>query len=121
MEYITAATDGKGVDRHLFGLKKLLAPDEELPSIYKDPAYSYSSKWFLSTSQLSSEYYNGYGWSQVVDEGWGIAYMINKNSINFNVVSKGLGSERMSFFLNEAAGDLRDLLLPTLEPPRSKL
>ncbi|CAD6501212.1 BgTH12-01466 [Blumeria graminis f. sp. triticale] len=121
VEYITAATDGKGVDRHLFGLKKLLAREEELPSIYKDLAYSYSSKWFLSTSQLSSEYYNGYGWSQVVDEGWGIAYMINENSINFNVVSKGLGSKRMSFFLNEAASDLRTLLLPTLENPRPKL
>jgi carnitine O-acetyltransferase len=79
VEYISAASDGKGVDRHLFGLKKLLAPGEELPAIYKDPAYSYSSTWFISSSQLSSEYFNGYGWSQVVDDGWGIAYMINEN------------------------------------------
>lgn len=79
VRYITLATDGRGVDRHLFGLKKLLGSNEELPSIYKDPAYAYSSKWFLSTSQLSSEYFNGYGWSQVVDDGFGIAYMINEN------------------------------------------
>jgi carnitine O-acetyltransferase len=79
LEYIAAASDGKGVDRHLFGLKKLLQPGEELPSIYKDPAFAYSSKWFISSSQLSSEYFNGYGWSQVVDDGWGIAYMINEN------------------------------------------
>jgi carnitine O-acetyltransferase len=79
VEYITAASDGKGVDRHLFGLKKLLGLNDEIPSIYKDPAYAYSSKWFISTSQLSSEYFNGYGWSQVVDDGWGIAYMINEN------------------------------------------
>ncbi|OAA68534.1 carnitine acetyl transferase [Niveomyces insectorum RCEF 264] len=115
VEYITAASDGKGVDRHLFGLKKLLEPGEPLPAIFADPAYGYSSTWYLSTSQLSSEYFNGYGWSQVVDDGFGIAYMINENSINFNIVSKGLGSNRMSFYLNEAAGDLRDLLLPTLE------
>ncbi|PMD23307.1 acyltransferase ChoActase/COT/CPT [Hyaloscypha hepaticicola] len=121
VEYISAASDGKGVDRHLFGLKKLVGPNEELPSIFKDPTYAYSSKWFISTSQLSSEYFNGYGWGQVVDEGWGIAYMINENSIQFNVVSKGLGSERMSFYLNEAAGDMRDLLLPTLEAPKAKL
>ncbi|PBP17172.1 choline/Carnitine O-acyltransferase [Diplocarpon rosae] len=120
-EYITAALDGKGVDRHLFGLKKLVGADEELPGIFKDPAYSYSSKWFISSSQLSSEYFNGYGWSQVVDDGWGIAYMINENSIQFNVVSKGLGSERMSFYLNEAACDIRDLLLPTLDAPKAKL
>lgn len=121
VEYISAASDGKGVDRHLFGLKKLIAPGEDVPVIYKDPAYNYSCTWFISTSQLSSEYFNGYGWSQVTDDGWGIAYMINENSIQFNVVSKGLGSERMSFYLNEAAGDIRDLLLPTLEPIKSKL
>lgn len=134
LEYITAASDGRGVDRHLFGLKKLLGPGEEIPAIYKDPAYSYSSTWRISSSQLSSEYFNGYGWSQVTDDGWGIAYMINENrfvsisflylyktkltvvnSIQFNVVSKGLGSEKMSFYLNEAAGDIRDLLMPTLE------
>ncbi|KAI9846566.1 MAG: Carnitine O-acetyltransferase mitochondrial [Sclerophora amabilis] len=121
VRYITDASDGKGVDRHLFGLKKLLAPSEDLPGIFTDPAFAYTSKWYLSTSQLSSEYFNGYGWSQVIDEGFGIAYMINENSVQFNIVSKGLGSERMSFYLNEAAGDIRDLLLPTLEPPKAKL
>ncbi|CAI4220225.1 unnamed protein product [Parascedosporium putredinis] len=30
LEYIAAASDGKGVDRHLFGLKKLLEPGEDL-------------------------------------------------------------------------------------------
>jgi len=30
-------------------------------------------------------------------------------------VSKGLGSDRMSYYLNEAAGDIRDLLLPTIQ------
>ena len=62
VKYIMEASDGKGVDRHLFGLKKLLGPEDETPAIYKDPAFSYSCHWFLSTSQLSSEYTNGYGW-----------------------------------------------------------
>ncbi|KAK3944794.1 acyltransferase ChoActase/COT/CPT [Diplogelasinospora grovesii] len=121
LEYISAASDGKGVDRHLFGLKRLLEPSQEVPALYQDPAYAYSSSWYLSTSQLSSEYFNGYGWSQVIDQGFGIAYMINENSINFNIVSKGLGSDKMSFYLNEAAADLRELLLPTLEAPKAKL
>jgi carnitine O-acetyltransferase len=121
VEYITAASDGKGVDRHLFGLKKLLEPGQEVPSIYRDPAYGYSSSWYLSTSQLSSEFFNGYGWSQVIDDGFGIAYMINENSINFNIVSKGLGSDRMSYYLNEAASEMRELLTPTLEAPKAKL
>lgn len=43
-----------------------------------------------------------------------IAYMINENSIQFNVVSKHLGCDRMSHYLNEAANDMRDLMLPTV-------
>lgn len=42
-------------------------------------------------------------------------------SIQFNIVSKGLGSERMSFFLSESANEIRDLLLPTTEGPKAKL
>lgn len=41
--------------------------------------------------------------------------MINENSIQFNIVSKHLGCERMAFYINEAAGDIRDLMMPTLE------
>ena len=78
-KYTADAGDGHGVDRHLFGLKKLLQQGESLPELYQDPAYGYSSSWYLSTSQLSSEYFNGYGWSQVIDDGFGIAYMINEN------------------------------------------
>lgn len=43
------------------------------------------------------------------------------HSLNFNVVSKGLGSQKMSYYLNEAAGDMRDLLAHTIETPKSKL
>ena len=85
VEYITAASDGKGVDRHLFGLKKLLEPGQEVPAIYQDPAYGYSSSWYLSSSQLSSEFFNGYGWSQVIDGGFGIAYMINENRYEIHI------------------------------------
>lgn len=42
------------------------------------------------------------------------------NSIQFNVVSKQLGSERMSFYLNEAASDVRDMLMPTLLKQQEK-
>ena len=47
--------------------------------------------------------------------------MINENSIQFNVVCKGLGANRMSFYLNEAAGDVRDIMIPTLEDAKAKL
>ncbi|WEW57187.1 Carnitine O-acetyltransferase mitochondrial [Emydomyces testavorans] len=113
-KYIADASMGKGVDRHLFGLKQLIQKGEKVPALYEDPAYAYSGSWYLSTSQLSSEYFNGYGWSQVIDDGFGIAYMINENSLQFNIVCKKLGAERMSFYLNEAACEVRDVLMPDL-------
>jgi carnitine O-acetyltransferase len=79
IKYIADASDGRGVDRHLFGLKKLIQEGERTPELFTDPAYTYSSTWYISSSQLSSEFFNGYGWSQVIDQGWGIAYMINEN------------------------------------------
>lgn len=79
VKYTLEASEGYGVDRHLFGLKMCLKDGEETPQLFKDSAYTYSSTWYVSSSQLSSEYFNGYGWSQVIDQGWGIAYMINEN------------------------------------------
>ena len=35
--------------------------------------------------------------------------MINNNNIQFNIVCKNLGADRMAFFLNEAAGDIRTM------------
>ena len=52
------------MDRHLFGLKRMLKEGEALPEIYKDPAFSLSSKWELSTSQLSSKYLDGWGYGE---------------------------------------------------------
>lgn len=42
-------------------------------------------------------------------------------SLNFNIVSKGQGSDKMSFYINEAAGEMRDMLMPTLEAPKAKM
>lgn len=41
--------------------------------------------------------------------------------MQFNIVSKGLGSEKMAFYINEAAGDIRDIMMPELEQQKAKL
>ena len=64
MEYAAWAVDGQGVDRHLFGLKKMIREGEDVPDIYQDPAYSRTSHWELSTSQLSSKYLDGKGYGE---------------------------------------------------------
>lgn len=57
--YLSSAADGKGVDRHLFGLKQMLKPGEEIPEIFTDQfspilklGTFHHHKFLLSTSNL---------------------------------------------------------------------
>ncbi|KAK0556902.1 Carnitine O-acetyltransferase mitochondrial [Tilletia horrida] len=111
LSYAKEAADGHGVDRHLFGLKKLLQPGEELPALYKDPMFARSSNWILSTSQISSEMFDSWGYGEVTPEGFGTAYAIKNDALTFCVTSKGSNSARLRHFLNESARELRDLHL----------
>ncbi|KAI9228385.1 MAG: acyltransferase ChoActase/COT/CPT [Piptocephalis tieghemiana] len=106
VKYISDAVKGHGVDRHLFGLRKCIAEGESQPGLFQDPAYARSCHWNLSTSQLTSEHYDGYGWGEVVPDGFGVAYMIKDRSIHFNIVSQNQGSDRLAYFLQEAATDM---------------
>ncbi|KAG2183480.1 hypothetical protein INT43_006486 [Umbelopsis isabellina] len=128
--YMADCVNAHGVDRHLFGLKNSLQPNEPKPALFTDPAYSYSQTWYLSTSQLSSQLFTGYGWGCVIPQGYGVAYMIKDNSLQFNVASvKDLevggkkyynGTQQFKQHLEEAASDLRDLLSTEL-PTEAKL
>ncbi|PRT54443.1 Carnitine O-acetyltransferase, mitochondrial [Wickerhamiella sorbophila] len=110
VKYIADASEGRGVDRHMFGLKKMLQEGEQMPGIFQDPVFAYSGTWYISSSQLSSEYFNGYGWSEVIPEGFGCAYMINANNLQVNICSKKMGSHKFQSYLEEAANELAKLL-----------
>lgn len=122
LSYATAAADGQGVDRHLFGLKKLLKQGEKVPAIYEDPAYGSSATWKLSTSQISSEVFASWGFGEVTPEGFGCAYAIKENSLTFTLTSLKLGAADLRHYINEAALELRDLhlRLQQNEAPKSK-
>ena len=109
------ASKGLGVDRHLLGLTKMLRDGEKIPDIFKNPMYTYSQHWFLSTSQLSSNEFNGYGWSPVVPEGFGLAYMINPHWLHVNITAfknnpLGLNPDYMAFYLTESIQELKEIL-----------
>ena len=46
----------------------------------------------------------------MVDDGFGVAYMINENNISFNIVCKGIGAQRFGWYLGEAADEIRGVL-----------
>ncbi|KAI8872736.1 acyltransferase ChoActase/COT/CPT, partial [Ramicandelaber brevisporus] len=100
--------DGRGIDRHMLGLRWMVAKDagEEMPEVFTDPNFSASCHWTLSTSQISDEIFEEYGWGEVVEDGFGIAYMIKERSLHFNVASKGMGSHDMCWQLGRALRDM---------------
>lgn len=122
--YLSAAAEGKGVDRHLFGLKQMLAPGEPVPAIFTDPIFNYSQTWFLSTSQVPLENFVSWGFSQVIDEGLGLAYLVNKDWLNVHISAKegqGLSSAHLKWYLTESAAEMKDILSKGLLQPKAKL
>lgn len=119
------------------GLKKLLREGEELPEIYKDPTFAQSGHWILSTSQLASEYFSGWGYgegqhlspqafrpsplhstnvislslpSSVVPDGYGLAYAVNNDSLRFTVTSLNRSTDKFVHYLQEAATEVRQVM-----------
>ncbi|KAF9343895.1 Carnitine O-acetyltransferase mitochondrial, partial [Mortierella sp. AD094] len=121
--YMANAVEAKGVDRHLLGLRLSLKSHENKPTMFTQEIFSKSCHWNLSTSQLSGEYFDGYGWGEVVPDGYGIAYMVNEHNLSFNVASlKEMHPERMHHYLKEAATEMKQLFEQTLlEAPKPKL
>lgn len=113
--YLKAAANGQGIDRHFFGLKNVLTSKDKRPALFDDALFNYSSTWYISTSQLSGEFFDGYGWSQVNDAGVGLAYMVNKDWLNINIVNKpaksGLDGKKIRHYLTEAADEIANALI----------
>lgn len=122
--YLSAAADGHGVDRHLFGLKQMVQPGEQVPEIFTDPVYSYSQTWFISSSQIPSENFQAWGWQQVIDEGFGLAYLVNSDWLHVHISARkgnGLNSSHLKWYLGEAAQELKDVLSAGLLESKPKL
>ena len=110
VQYSAWAADGQGVDRHLFGLKKMLAPGEEVPEIYIDKAFSQTNHWELSTSQLSSKFLDGWGYGEVVPDGYGLSYSIGDDYIRWTITSLRRRTKQLGHYLAEAATETRQMM-----------
>lgn len=119
VKYLGEAADGKGVDRHLFGLLQMVRQGEEVPALYKDPVFKYSQTWFVSSSQVPSEHFQSWGWSQVIDEGFGLAYLVNSEWLHVHISCKkgfGLRSDYLKYYLTETANEMKQVLSAQLAP-----
>ena len=103
--------EGRGVDRHLLGLRRMLGRDEELPSLFVDPAYATLTRSVLSTSALrDTPGVELICFGPVVPEGLGLSYSIGEDSIR--VVASSFQGQATSFVdeLERSLLELRQLL-----------
>ncbi|KAF9097571.1 Carnitine O-acetyltransferase mitochondrial [Mortierella sp. AD031] len=106
-QYTAWAVDGQAVDRHLLGLRLIRNPDEPVPALFADPVFARTSRWRLSTSQISDDCFIAYGWGEVVPDGYGCAYMVKETELDFCITSLKLGSREFGEYIVEALEDMR--------------
>ncbi|CAK5279447.1 unnamed protein product [Mycena citricolor] len=102
---------GQGIDRHLFGLKRVLKPTETAPALFSDALFQRSSYWVLSTSAIFSKHFPVYGWGEVVPDGFGVAYVTGfDDRLQYTVTSRVESpNARFTEEIAQAAKDLYDL------------
>lgn len=112
--YLKLASAGHAIDRHFLGLRNMVKRDENIPAIFNNDLFNYSKTWYISTSQLTSEHFDGYGWSEVNDNGLGLAYMVNKKWMHVNITTKssksGFDVNRLHYYLTCAADEISEAL-----------
>ncbi|KAF9267867.1 carnitine acetyltransferase [Marasmius fiardii PR-910] len=82
------AATGRGIDRHLFGLQKMLHGNEHT-ELFDDPLFSRSQEWKLSTSGLSAGHlFRGTGFGAAYEDGYGINYLAAPEMVKFGIESK---------------------------------
>ncbi|XP_055853028.1 carnitine O-acetyltransferase-like [Episyrphus balteatus] len=125
-EYTTMALQGRGVDRHLLGLK-LMALENNLPipEFYNLPAFTRSNHFRLSTSQVASvnEAFMCYG--PMYHDGYACCYNPRENDMILSLAAWRSNQEtcadRFSVSLQESLKEMMDVLCRAGEKPKNKL
>lgn len=87
-DYTNLAINGHGVDRLLFGLKMIAAENNiPLPELYRDAAYTVSTQFKISSSQVATQCDALMFYGPLVKDGYGCCYNPQAHSISFGLSS----------------------------------
>eukprot|EP01104_Vermistella_antarctica_P016523 TRINITY_DN5637_c0_g1_i1.p1 TRINITY_DN5637_c0_g1~~TRINITY_DN5637_c0_g1_i1.p1 ORF type:complete len:698 (-),score=117.57 TRINITY_DN5637_c0_g1_i1:180-2183(-) len=105
---------GNGIDRHMFGLKRIAVENKIVPhSVFSDPAFARSSHWNISTSQMSSTRFSS-GFGAVCDDGYGVCYNLARpHSITWHTNSRfktGIAARDFNAELHRSLRWMHDLM-----------
>lgn len=117
------SSTGRGIDRHLMGLRLLLRPDlKESHPLFEDELFGKSQEWVLSTSGLSAgDRFYGTGFGAVYPNGYGINYLAGDKLVKFGIESKvsnpETSTETFRQNLVEALREMRQVCEAGMPPP----
>lgn len=104
---------GMGVDRHLFALK-CIAERKGLPvpAFFQSEAWQMLNHTILSTSNCGNPALRLFGFGPVVQDGFGIGYIIKDHGISYSVSSKHRQTHRYVRCLQATLESMQELLTP---------
>ncbi len=111
--------EGRGVDRHLLGLKNMyyLFGKElgisGLPSLFRSPGYIRLCHNTVSTSTSGHAGLSLCGFGPVVNDGFGVRYLTKPDQLNINLSSRAVMEEKLDKFtayLEESYLEMADLM-----------
>ncbi|XP_005182585.2 carnitine O-acetyltransferase-like [Musca domestica] len=117
-QYTNMALQGRGVDRHLLGLKLMALENKlPLPKFYSSPGYVKSSHFRISTSQVATKNLAFMSYGPSTDDGYACCYNPRDNDIFLAVSSwrsnNETCSEKYAKSIEEALTKMHDILLKT--------
>ncbi len=116
IERIIECKNGYGIDRHLFGLKKMHEinfKDQQLPEIFSSPSYKSITENFISTSTSNSKGVNFAGYGPSITDGYAVRYLIYNDHINFVLSSKSHNKSsllKLKAAMKQALSDMSSIL-----------
>lgn len=112
---IARCQKGLGVERHIYGLKKVYElygkelGIDEIPAFFSDPGLLKLRHDFISTSGLGSEAVKFFGFGPVVQDGFGIGYGVRRNCITVSLSCKKVNKEQAGMFIGNISWALEYL------------
>lgn len=110
-----AAQQGLGVERHLYGLQKIFERYNEeleidqLHPMFTDPGYAALRYDFISTSNMTSPLVKSCIFGPVVEDGYGIFYVLLADRVILNVSSYTHNEEKAKLLADHFVQALKEL------------
>lgn len=111
---VKQCAEGKGVERHLFALKCIAEKnDHPVPAFFRSNAWRTLNHTVLSTSNCGNPALRLFGFGPVVQDGFGIGYIIKDNSLHYSISSKHRQTCRFANMLHSTLIEISKMLNPS--------